>query len=80
LRGQPVKMVEQWSGTLGHAQAIRIDQSSRLLEGRADPEVMARRWDIRPRSISRYHTVLPITMYLVAARGDGCVPPKREKV
>lgn len=37
LRGQPVKMVEQWSGTLGHAQAIRIDQSNRLLEGGADP-------------------------------------------
>ena len=37
LRGQPVKMVGQWDGTLGHAQAIRINPSTGLLEGGADP-------------------------------------------
>lgn len=37
LRGQPVKMVGQWDGTLGHAQAIRIDRATGLLEGGADP-------------------------------------------
>lgn len=37
LRGQPVKMVEQWSGTLGHAQAIRIHPSTGMFEGGADP-------------------------------------------
>jgi gamma-glutamyltranspeptidase/glutathione hydrolase len=37
LRGQPVKMVGQWDGTLGHAQAIRIDRKSGLFEGGADP-------------------------------------------
>lgn len=37
LRGQPVQMVEAWSGTLGHAQAIRIDRDSGFLEGGADP-------------------------------------------
>lgn len=37
LRGQPVKMVERWSGTLGHAQAIRIDPETRMMEGGADP-------------------------------------------
>ncbi|MBX9823624.1 MAG: gamma-glutamyltransferase [Xanthobacteraceae bacterium] len=37
LRGQPVKMVGQWDGTLGHAQAIRIDRKNGLFEGGADP-------------------------------------------
>jgi gamma-glutamyltranspeptidase/glutathione hydrolase len=37
LRGQPVKMVGQWDGTLGHAQAIRIDHQNGLFEGGADP-------------------------------------------
>ncbi|WP_141733173.1 gamma-glutamyltransferase [Oligoflexus tunisiensis] len=37
LRGQPVKMAGPWDGTLGHAQAIRIDRKSRLFEGGADP-------------------------------------------
>ena len=37
LRGQPVKMVGRWDGTLGHAQAIRIDRKSGLFEGGADP-------------------------------------------
>lgn len=37
LRGQPVKMVGHWDGTLGHAQAIRINPSTGLLEGGADP-------------------------------------------
>lgn len=37
LRGQPVKMVGPWDGTLGHAQAIRIDREKGLYEGGADP-------------------------------------------
>jgi gamma-glutamyltranspeptidase/glutathione hydrolase len=37
LRGHPVQMVEAWSGTMGHAQAIRIDRASGFLEGGADP-------------------------------------------
>ena len=37
LRGQPVKIVGQWDGTLGHAQAIRIDRKNGLFEGGADP-------------------------------------------
>jgi len=37
LRGHPVQMVEAWSGTLGHAQAIRVDRASGFLEGGADP-------------------------------------------
>lgn len=37
LRGQPVQMVGAWSGTMGHAQAIRIDRDSGFLEGGADP-------------------------------------------
>lgn len=37
LRGQPVKMAGQWDGTLGHAQAIRIDRKKGLFEGGADP-------------------------------------------
>lgn len=37
LRGQPVQVVGGWSGTLGHAQAIRIHRDSGFLEGGADP-------------------------------------------
>jgi gamma-glutamyltranspeptidase len=37
LRGHPVKMAAGWDGTLGHAQAIRIDPESGLYEGGADP-------------------------------------------
>ncbi|MGD9617925.1 MAG: gamma-glutamyltransferase [Alphaproteobacteria bacterium] len=37
LRGQPVRVVEAWSGTLGHAQAIRVNRASGFLEGGADP-------------------------------------------
>lgn len=37
LRGQPVQMVGAWSGTMGHAQAIRIDRDVGFLEGGADP-------------------------------------------
>ena len=37
LRGQPVKPLEDWNDNMGHAQAIRIDPDSGLLEGGADP-------------------------------------------
>lgn len=37
LRGQPVKMVGGWDGTLGHAQAIRVDRDNGMFEGGADP-------------------------------------------
>ena len=37
LRGQPVKMVSQWDGALGHAQAIRMDRQNGWFEGGADP-------------------------------------------
>lgn len=37
LRGQPVQMVGAWDGTLGHAQAIRIDPETGFYEGGADP-------------------------------------------
>lgn len=37
LRGQPVKIVGGWDGTLGHAQAIRIDRNNGWFEGGADP-------------------------------------------
>lgn len=37
FRGQPVKVVEAWDGTLGHAQAIRFHPETGLLEGGADP-------------------------------------------
>ena len=37
LRGQPVKMLGAWSGTLGHAQAIRVNADGGFLEGGADP-------------------------------------------
>lgn len=36
-RGQPVKIVGPWSGTMGHAQAIRINRDGGFLEGGADP-------------------------------------------
>ena len=37
LRGHPVRMVSQWEGTVGHAQAIRINREGGFLEGGADP-------------------------------------------
>lgn len=37
LRGHPVRMVSQWEGTVGHAQAIRINRESGFFEGGADP-------------------------------------------
>lgn len=37
LRGQPVSMVGDWDGVLGHAQAIRLDSGGGFLEGGADP-------------------------------------------
>ncbi len=37
LRGQPVQVVAGWSGTMGHAQAIRIHRDTGFLEGGADP-------------------------------------------
>lgn len=37
LRGQPVSMTPRWDGTLGHAQAIRIDRANGFFEGGADP-------------------------------------------
>jgi gamma-glutamyltranspeptidase/glutathione hydrolase len=36
-RGQPVKPLTDWNDNMGHAQAIRIDRTSGLLEGGADP-------------------------------------------
>jgi gamma-glutamyltranspeptidase/glutathione hydrolase len=36
-RGQPVRMVEAWSATMGHAQAIRLNRTGGFLEGGADP-------------------------------------------
>lgn len=36
-RGHPVQIVGAWSGTLGHAQAIRINRDSGFFEGGADP-------------------------------------------
>jgi oxamate amidohydrolase len=36
-RGQPIKMLTAWNDNMGHAQAIRIDRGSGLLEGGADP-------------------------------------------
>lgn len=35
--GHPVQIVGPWSGTLGHAQAIRIDRETGFMEGGADP-------------------------------------------
>ncbi len=37
LRGHPVKMAGGWEGSLGHAQAIRIDEATGSFEGGADP-------------------------------------------
>jgi oxamate amidohydrolase len=37
LRGQPVLMLPEWDDNCGHAQAIRINRDSGLLEGGADP-------------------------------------------
>lgn len=37
LRGQPVKILEDWNDNMGHAQAIRIDREGGFLEGGADP-------------------------------------------
>lgn len=37
LRGHPVQTVAAWNGTLGHAQAIRIDRETGFMEGGADP-------------------------------------------
>ena len=37
LRGHPVQMVSRWEGTMGHAQAIRINRQSGFHEGSADP-------------------------------------------
>jgi len=36
-RGHDVEMVQDWSQTMGHAQAIWIDQERGLLHGGADP-------------------------------------------
>jgi gamma-glutamyltranspeptidase len=36
-RGHEVECVEQWSQTMGHAQAIWIDQEQGILHGGADP-------------------------------------------
>ena len=37
LRGHPVSIAVSWEGTVGHAQAIRIDPASGFFEGGADP-------------------------------------------
>lgn len=37
LRGHPVGMTARWDGTLGHAQAIRINRDTGFFEGGADP-------------------------------------------
>ncbi|MEX0649031.1 MAG: gamma-glutamyltransferase [Balneolaceae bacterium] len=37
LRGQPVKMLEEWNDNMGHAQAIRINPDDGFFEGGADP-------------------------------------------
>lgn len=37
MRGQPVSIAPRWEGTLGHAQAIRIDRDGGFFEGGADP-------------------------------------------
>lgn len=36
-RGQPIKPVQDWNDNMGHAQAIRINDTSGFLEGGADP-------------------------------------------
>lgn len=35
--GQPVKPLQDWNDNMGHAQAIRIDATTGMLEGGADP-------------------------------------------
>ncbi|HMN41855.1 MAG TPA: gamma-glutamyltransferase [Phycisphaerales bacterium] len=37
LRGHPVTVAPRWEGTVGHAQAIRIDRDNGFFEGGADP-------------------------------------------
>lgn len=37
LRGQPIKMLNDWNDNMGHAQAIRLDLDHGFLEGGADP-------------------------------------------
>ena len=37
LRGHPVTVAPRWEGTVGHAQAIRIDRVTGFFEGGADP-------------------------------------------
>jgi len=37
LRGHPVTVAPSWEGTVGHAQAIRIDRVTGFFEGGADP-------------------------------------------
>jgi gamma-glutamyltranspeptidase/glutathione hydrolase len=37
LRGHPVRRVNQWEGTVGHAQAIRVNRDTGFFEGGADP-------------------------------------------
>jgi oxamate amidohydrolase len=36
-RGQPIKPVQDWNDNMGHAQAIRINDTTGFLEGGADP-------------------------------------------
>lgn len=36
-RGHPVRVLEDWSAAMGHAQAIRIHRDTGFLEGGADP-------------------------------------------
>ena len=36
-RGQPIEVLPGWDDNIGHAQAIRIDRETGLLEGGADP-------------------------------------------
>jgi gamma-glutamyltranspeptidase len=36
-RGQPVQVLPDWDDNAGHAQVIRIDPETGLLEGGADP-------------------------------------------
>jgi gamma-glutamyltranspeptidase/glutathione hydrolase len=37
LRGHPVTVAPRWEGTVGHAQAIRVDRVTGFFEGGADP-------------------------------------------
>lgn len=36
-RGQPTRMLQDWDDNMGHAQAIRLEPETELLEGGADP-------------------------------------------